>query len=546
MNILVTGGAGFIGSQLCERLLNDGHKVVCVDDLSAGLMENLLGILSNPNFIFIKQDVNDVDVLTDLLCANNIEQIYHLAANSSILDGSKNTEIDFNRTFKTTFSVLEAMKQANVKKLFFSSTSAIYGNKNNQPMVETMGELFPENYYGGAKLASEAYISAFAKMNGFDVTIFRFANVIGPHLTHGVIFDFIKKLEKNPNKLEILGDGQQTKPYIYSLDLIDAICQKTYNIASGINIFNCGVESCTSVTEIADVVCKKLGLSNVEYCYTGSNVGWKGDVPKYQFDISKIKDTGWVATYTSTEAVEKTVDDWLIKDDIKKHIQTNQILNTIKTRHKVLRDSIYLKKEYQLQAYSNAMLEQNTSSFNNQQTTHFELDKNTPKLNETKSNNVDGVCQTLKTGNETNKVSSPSLLSIFEANEQDEIKTAQQSIDKNKQDAKIKNEALDFTDKTMQDEAKSLEEEFINEISAENNFVQNQNAKTESPENKKAEAKDFNTEQNDKAAELFEEDEFLKEINQNNKPKTIIVADENDIDDFSFDFEEENVKEKLN
>ncbi len=315
MNILVTGGAGFIGSLLCERLIKDNHTVVCVDDLSAGKVENLQEIMANPNFKFEKLDINDLTALISIIQENNIEMIYHLAANSSISEGSKDTGIDLKRTFQTTYSVLEAMRFTGLKKLFFSSTSAVYGDKGSEALIENMGDLCPINYYGGAKLASESYISAFAKMNNFDVTIFRFANVIGPHLTHGVIFDFIKKLNANPHELQILGDGHQTKPYIYALDLIDAICLTTYNLQSGINIYNCGVESSSSVNEIADIICKKLGLAKVEYKYTGQKIGWAGDVPVYTFDISKIKKLGWSAKYTSNEAVEKTVDDWLKAHD---------------------------------------------------------------------------------------------------------------------------------------------------------------------------------------------------------------------------------------
>lgn len=325
MKMLVTGGAGFIGSLLCERLIKDNNQVVCIDDMSAGKIENLKEIIDNENFKFIKLNVNKLDSLIEIMRSENIEKVYHLAANSSISDGTKDTSIDFQQTLQSTFSVLEGMRVVGIKNLFFSSTSAVYGDKNNQPMTENMGELFPINYYGGAKLASEAYISAFTKMNEMNTMIFRFANVIGPHLTHGVIFDFIKKLEANPKELQILGDGQQTKPYIYALDLIDAICEKTKNIPSGISVYNCGVESCSSVNEIADIVCKKLGLSDVKYKYTGQKIGWAGDVPNYQFDISKIKSAGWRAKYTSNEAVEKTVEDWIARQEKDKQEDENNI-----------------------------------------------------------------------------------------------------------------------------------------------------------------------------------------------------------------------------
>ena len=144
-------------------------------------------------------------------------------------------------------------------------------------------------------------------MNDLNTMIFRFPNVIGPNLTHGVIYDFAKKLANNPHELEILGDGTQTKPYVYVLDLVDAIMLMTKDIKPGVEIYNVGVETATSVTTIADIVCEELGLENVEYHYTGGNIGWKGDVPRFAYDLTKIHEAGWVASHTSDEAVRETV-----------------------------------------------------------------------------------------------------------------------------------------------------------------------------------------------------------------------------------------------
>ena len=207
----------------------------------------------------------------------------------------------------TTYTVLEYMRRENIKNLFFSSTSAIYGDKK-ELLTEVTGDLHPISYYGGAKYASEGFISSYSFMNDFNTVIFRFPNVIGPNLTHGVIFDFVKKLQKNPNELEILGDGTQTKPYLYVLDLVDAIVKFTLDIEmkKGVEIYNAGVETATSVTTIADIVCEELGYENVEYKYTGGNVGWKGDVPKFQYDLTKIHNAGWQAHHTSDESVRET------------------------------------------------------------------------------------------------------------------------------------------------------------------------------------------------------------------------------------------------
>lgn len=222
-NILITGGAGFIGAHLSRTLLADGHKVVVADDFTLGNRENVADCLENPNFTLVEQDVTDVERLVALMEEYQIERVYHLAANSDIQKSAKVPGIDYDKTFNTTYSVVEAMRRTGCKKLFFASTSAVYGDKAGINMTEEIGGLAPISYYGGAKLASEAFISSYSYMNDFEVLIFRFPNVIGPGLTHGVIFDFIRKLQKNPKELEILGDGTQCKPYLYVLDLVDAI-----------------------------------------------------------------------------------------------------------------------------------------------------------------------------------------------------------------------------------------------------------------------------------------------------------------------------------
>ena len=287
-NILITGGAGFIGAHLSRTLLADGHKVVVADDFTLGSRENVKDCLDNPNFTLIEMDVTKTDKLVDVMKQNKIERVYHLAANSDIQKSAKCPGIDYDKTFNTTYSVVEAMRQTGCKKLFFASTSAVYGDKAGVNMTENIGGLAPISYYGGAKLASEAFISSYSYMNDYEVLIFRFPNVIGPGLTHGVIFDFIRKLQRNPNELEILGDGSQCKPYLYVLDLVDAINKYSHKDRNGVEIFNIGVDTATTVKEIADMVCERMGLSNVTYKFTGGNVGWKGDVPAFQYDLSKI------------------------------------------------------------------------------------------------------------------------------------------------------------------------------------------------------------------------------------------------------------------
>lgn len=307
MKVLVTGGAGFIGSHLVERLLKEGNEVIVVDNYTLGKKENLSSVLENKNLEIIECNIDETENFCEKLIDYNIDIIYHLAANSDIQKGGQNPDVDFRDTFMTTRSVLELMRRKNIKNLFFSSTSAIYGDKMGIPLKEDLGDLRPISYYGGAKFASEALISSYTHMNDLNVVMFRFPNVIGPHLTHGVIFDFKKKLERNPKELEILGDGTQQKPYVYVLDLIDAIIMLTKDIKKGIEIYNAGDETSTSVLTIANIVCEELGYKDVEYKFTGGNIGWKGDVPKFNFNLEKIHKAGWKASHTSDEAVRDTV-----------------------------------------------------------------------------------------------------------------------------------------------------------------------------------------------------------------------------------------------
>ncbi|MBQ3280056.1 NAD-dependent epimerase/dehydratase family protein [Candidatus Saccharibacteria bacterium] len=304
--VLVTGGAGFIGTNLIKKLLADGNEVYSVDNFTIGTPEHAALFKDNNNYHFIELNIDNTEEFLMKFKDVNFDMVYHLAANSDIQKGGQDPRVDYRDTFSTTRSVLELMRQNDIKKLFFASTSAVYGDMSGELITENIGNLKPISYYGGAKFASEGYISAYTFMNDLSVVVFRFPNVIGPCLTHGVIHDFVKKLKSDPNKLEILGDGHQTKPYIYVDDLVDVIVKMTENIPKGMGIYNIGVDSATSVTKIADIVCDVLGYKGVTYKYTGGNVGWKGDVPKFQYNLDKIHKTGWRAKYSSDEAVRKT------------------------------------------------------------------------------------------------------------------------------------------------------------------------------------------------------------------------------------------------
>lgn len=309
MNILIAGGAGFIGSHLIDRFLAEGHNVICADKLIMG-DKNIAHVRNRKDFKFYYVDLADQNQVDRIFSENAIDVVYHLAANSDIQKGGREPSIDFHDTLLTTRVLLEGMRKVDVKKMFFASTSAVYGEMPDVELTETTGGLMPVSYYGGAKLASEALISSYVSMCDMSAAIFRFPNVIGPRLTHGAVFDFIRKLRKNPAQLEILGNGTQCKPYIYVLDLVDAILRLTQSFTPGEVVYNISVTSPgTTVTRIAEIVVEELGLKNVEFNYTGGDRGWKGDVPRFSYDISKVLRTGWTPKHTSDDAVRQTVKD---------------------------------------------------------------------------------------------------------------------------------------------------------------------------------------------------------------------------------------------
>ncbi len=310
-NCLVIGGAGFIGSYLCKELLKQCDKVVCFDNLMRGKVENISSLKKDDKFSFIKGDANNVNALVKIINSNEINYIFHLAANSDIQASADDPKIEFESTASTTWHILIAMKRCGVKNLFFASTSAVYGELTKESFSEE-DVLNPISYYGSAKMASEAFIKSFSYMNDFNALIFRFPNVIGPNLTHGVFFDFINKLRVNQNELHVLGNGTQSKPYMHVSDLVNAITAFVWENV-GINIFNIGVETSTSVKTIAEMVVQEMNLTNCKIIYGSENVGWKGDVPKFNYSLDKIHKKGWHATMTSDEASLKTIKEALNK-----------------------------------------------------------------------------------------------------------------------------------------------------------------------------------------------------------------------------------------
>jgi UDP-glucose 4-epimerase len=305
MKILITGGAGFIGSHLCDRLLAENHSVTVVDNLVLGKKENIAHLLDHPNFKFYEQDLLHTAGMKKVFDEGEFEMVYHLAANSDIQKGGNDPTVDYSLTFNTTFNVLMLMKEYGVKKLFFASTSAIFGEARGD-LNEDFGPLHPVSNYGAGKLASEAFISAFSSTYHIQTWITRFPNVVGERFTHGVIFDFIKKLRSTPDELEVLGNGEQCKPYIYVKDLVDGIQYVIRHATARYNVYNLGPTTRTKVKEIAQITIEEMGL-HATIRYTGGDRGWVGDVPEFRYDISKIKALGWSDPKTSNEAVRTAV-----------------------------------------------------------------------------------------------------------------------------------------------------------------------------------------------------------------------------------------------
>lgn len=305
MNVLVTGGAGFIGSHLCDALIERGCRVTVVDNLVLGKKENISHLLANPAFNFIEADILDREVMRKVYTDGKFDMVYHLAANSDIQKGGRDPEVDYNLTFRTTFETLQMMREFKVKRLFFASTSAIYG-ESTDALTEDYGPLEPVSNYGAGKLASEAFVSAFSSNCGIQTWITRFPNVVGERFTHGVIYDFVRKLRTNPRELEVLGNGEQCKPYVYVKDLVEGIMYVIDHAQARYNVYNLGSDSRTKVKEIAAMVIEEMGLS-ARIKYTGGDRGWQGDVPQFRYNLDKISALGWEAKHNSNESVRLAI-----------------------------------------------------------------------------------------------------------------------------------------------------------------------------------------------------------------------------------------------
>jgi UDP-glucose 4-epimerase len=303
MKAIVTGGAGFIGSHVVDRLINDGYSVSVIDNMSCGTMENIKQHLGNPKFKFYNVDIRNAETLNKIFTGHDV--VFHLAAQANIRKSAIDHKSDLDNNLVGTINILEAMVQNKINDLVFASTSAIYGEATVRPT--------PENYmpiqtslYGASKLACEAYAEVFTQFSPINFWAFRFSNIIGERCRRGVIWDFVKKLSNKPEELEILGDGKQSKEYLYVKDTVNGIMTGYQRSHERVNLFNLAIEENIIVDRIADFVITEMGLNNVRRKYSGGARGWIGDNPIVHLSIDKIKYLGWKPDYSSERAIVST------------------------------------------------------------------------------------------------------------------------------------------------------------------------------------------------------------------------------------------------
>jgi len=305
---LVAGGAGFVGVNLVRALLDRGDSVVVFDDLSNGRQQNLASVFGHPQFQFEVVDCSDPVALEEALRRGplRIEEVWHLAANSNILAGVSDPLIDLQRTFMTTFALLQVMRSLGVGVIHFASSSAIYGDQAERVIHEDIGPLQPISNYGAMKLASEAQIRAAVEAWLLRANIFRFPNVVGVPATHGVMYDFCRKMKINPNRLDVLGNGAQQKLYLHVDDLVQAMLHIGRLEQGGkFRVFNIGPEDDgVTVRFIAETI---RGLTNADaaIAYGSEERGWVGDVPRFRYSTEKLQKTGWIPALSSAMAVRR-------------------------------------------------------------------------------------------------------------------------------------------------------------------------------------------------------------------------------------------------
>lgn len=306
---LITGGAGFIGSHLADKLLANGCKVTVFDNLSSGNKDNISHNFGNPNFRFVKKDLSNSEDINRAL--DEQEAVFHLAAYSKVYVEEEGIHALYNQNVGNTIKLLEGIRKSAVKKIIFTSSSTVYGSATSLPTPEDYGPLVPESHYGASKLACEALVSTYCKQYGLSGIILRLANIVGQRGNRGIIYDFIRKLKANPKELVILGNGLQSKSYLHISDFTDCLyhvfASETIreNNSNDISIFNVGNTDQIDAISIVKEICRIQNLKEVSFIFhDGINGrGWRGDVTQMLLDISKLKSTGWMPRLNSRETV---------------------------------------------------------------------------------------------------------------------------------------------------------------------------------------------------------------------------------------------------
>ena len=304
----MTGGAGFIGSHLVDRLMSEGYRVLVLDNLSSGSLNNIKLWLDNPKLNFIKGDLKDRRTVEESL--DEVDLVFHFAANPEVRVDEVEPSIHFDENLVATFNLLEAMKNSKARAIIFASTSTVYGEASVFPTPEDYGPMHPISTYGASKLGCESLVCSYAHLYGLRGLIFRFANIVGSRANHGIIIDFIGKLRENPRQLEILGDGSQKKSYLHISDCIDAVLHATcafLNNQKKIEVYNVGSTDQVTVRRIAEIVAEETAFVGVKFFFTGGvdgGRGWLGDVKTMLLDVRRLRKLGWKPRYSSTEAVK--------------------------------------------------------------------------------------------------------------------------------------------------------------------------------------------------------------------------------------------------
>jgi len=303
MKTFVTGGAGFIGSHIVDRLIERGGEVIVYDNMSTGIEDFIQPHLNNSNFKFVKGDILDLEKLKEEM--KGVDFVFHMAAHADVRSGLHDHKIDIEQNLTGTINVLEAMKENNVKKIAFASTSSVYGDATVIPTPENY-PFFPTSLYGSSKASAETYIYTFCEYYDMTAYIFRFVSWVGERYTHGLVFDFLNKLKADPEKLFILGDGTQKKSYLYVKDGVDAIFTIIDKAKDKINVYNLGNNEILTVTESAKEIVDEAGYKDVEFEYEGGDKGWVGDNKYVLLDTEKLQALGWKPSKTTKEGLRIT------------------------------------------------------------------------------------------------------------------------------------------------------------------------------------------------------------------------------------------------